>query len=237
MARRERRAPVVFFEFRPAGFVPRYRCGLPHQPEKLVYLAGIDAAAKHSRRGRALVPRHNRTDRLRRNLFHLARSQRAARLARTADHFRDGRGHHDRAGRSRGSLFRQTASADGIPLRSDRIASRHIRVHGAQLSACPVGGLGFHRVRPLSGAGQSVPPARDLRMGAAAGWQAAAGDAGSRRKLVSLLQGRQHETRSRRGGPAPHHRQRRAPPVDGPREVEAGARRKNLRDTLSPAAR
>ena len=157
MARRERYTPVVFFEFRPAGFVPRYRRGLPHQQEKLVHMAGIDAAAEHSRRGRALVPRHDRTDRVRRNLFHLARNQRPARLARTADHFRDGRNRPGRAGRSRGSLFRQTASADGIPLRSDRIASRHLRVHGAELSASAVGGLGFHRFHPLSGVGQLRP--------------------------------------------------------------------------------
>ena len=39
------------------------------------------------------------------------------------------------------------------------------------------------------------------------------------------------------GEPAPHRRQRRAPPVDGPREVEAGAGRRNLQDALSSAAR
>ncbi len=194
MARRERCPPVVFFEFRPAGFVPRHRRGLPHQQEKLVRMAGIDAAAEHSRRGRACFPRHDRTDRLRRHLFHLARSQRSARLARTADHFRDGRNRPGRTGRSRGSLFRQTASADGVPLRSDRIASRHLRVHGTELSACAVGGLGVHRFHLLSGVDHPVPPARDLRMGADAGRQAAAGDAGSRRKLVSLLQGRDRES-------------------------------------------
>ena len=49
---------------------------------------------------------------------------------------------------------------------------------------------GSSRSISLSGVDHPVPPARDLRMGADAGRQAAAGDAGSRRKLVSLLQGR-----------------------------------------------
>ena len=128
----------------------------------------------------------NSPDRVRRHLFHLARNQRPARLARTAGHFRDGRRHRGRAGRSRRSLFRQTASADGIPLRSDRIVCRYPRrVHGAELSASAVGGLGFHRLHPLSGAGQPVPPACDLRLGGDAGRQAAAGDAGSRRRSRS----------------------------------------------------